>query len=421
TWNVDVSDNLSILREDAVTFMTNVVAEMSITNRAPIFTMDPIVMSNATAYVAYAGTLGGSATDADNDPLTFAKVDGPAWLSVATNGTLSGTPTFFDEGLNRFTVQVSDDDGGTNSATLEIAVDHGVVPTTMVQFDNLRGNLSDGTINGLPISNPHVGITKTTNGNDVVYSLRIVNQDLDGGGTFTDSLSWDVRVKGYAGGSFVLNGNDSSVTLGSNVLVGTFDNEFGVSGSDSRFTGPGESLRFSVENLVLTADAGFAARFDGFSGLWGTTGSYIYGEGPGGLESQQTTNNGALTFATNAVLTVTPAVNSERIRDLDGSFTVSAIEPAVAAVSFSVIQDGGQDYPGMTYTRVIAPAAYRIETTTNLTTSSWVPRSVGAADADVTMVAGPVDNTDGTETLSFRLNQGLDANPQLFIRINGAE
>ena len=77
----------------------------------------------------------------------------------------------------------------------------------------------------------NVTITKAANGNDVVYSLSIINQDFDGGGTLTDSLSWDIRVKGFTGGYFVPNSNDSSVTLGSSVFVGTINNEFGVSGT----------------------------------------------------------------------------------------------------------------------------------------------------------------------------------------------
>jgi len=41
---------------------------------------------------------------------------------VAANGDLSGTPTTADVGLNSFTVEVSDGNGGTDSATLEITV-----------------------------------------------------------------------------------------------------------------------------------------------------------------------------------------------------------------------------------------------------------------------------------------------------------
>ena len=45
-------------------------------------------------------------TDLDTgDTLTYAKVSGNAWLNVATNGVLSGTPAQGDVGTNSFTVR----------------------------------------------------------------------------------------------------------------------------------------------------------------------------------------------------------------------------------------------------------------------------------------------------------------------------
>jgi hypothetical protein len=96
--------------------------EGSATNNPPTFTSDPIVNANANQGLAYAGTISSSASDTDSDPLSFAKVGGPAWLSVASNGSLIGTPGAVDVGLNTFTVSVSDDKGGSDTATLQITV-----------------------------------------------------------------------------------------------------------------------------------------------------------------------------------------------------------------------------------------------------------------------------------------------------------
>jgi len=93
-----------------------------VTNNPPAFTSDPIAKPNASQGQAYSGTLSGSASDPDADALTFAKSAGPAWLSVAANGTLSGTPGTSDVGLNSFTVSVSDGRGGSDTATLQITV-----------------------------------------------------------------------------------------------------------------------------------------------------------------------------------------------------------------------------------------------------------------------------------------------------------
>ena len=54
--------------------------------------------------------------------LTFARVSGPAWLTVATDGTLGGTPANNDVGLNSWTVQVSDGINTPVQATLNITV-----------------------------------------------------------------------------------------------------------------------------------------------------------------------------------------------------------------------------------------------------------------------------------------------------------
>ena len=59
--------------------------------------------------LAYVGTLAGTASDIDAlDTLTYSKVSGPAWLQVASNGALSGTPGNSDVGSNAFTVRVTE-------------------------------------------------------------------------------------------------------------------------------------------------------------------------------------------------------------------------------------------------------------------------------------------------------------------------
>jgi hypothetical protein len=92
------------------------------TNNSPAFTSDPTVKPNGNQGLAYSGSIAGDASDADSDPLTFSKSAGPAWLSVASNGALTGTPAAGDVGLNNFTVTVSDGRGGIDTATLQITV-----------------------------------------------------------------------------------------------------------------------------------------------------------------------------------------------------------------------------------------------------------------------------------------------------------
>jgi hypothetical protein len=58
--------------------------------KAPAFTNDPVLRPKALPNTPYAGTLAGTATDPDGNPLTFARGFGPAWLVLAPNADLSG-------------------------------------------------------------------------------------------------------------------------------------------------------------------------------------------------------------------------------------------------------------------------------------------------------------------------------------------
>ena len=90
-------------------------------NEAPNFSNTTALTGVATQ--AYSTSLAGVATDVDaGDSLSYSKVSGPAWLTVATNGDLSGTPSLSDVGVNQWTVRVTDTAGLTADATVEITV-----------------------------------------------------------------------------------------------------------------------------------------------------------------------------------------------------------------------------------------------------------------------------------------------------------
>jgi hypothetical protein len=82
----------------------------------------------AQAGAAYAANMATNASDPNNDALTFSKVGGPSWLSVAGNGTVSGTPLSANDGTNTFVVQVTDPGGLFGNATLKL----NVIPATPI-------------------------------------------------------------------------------------------------------------------------------------------------------------------------------------------------------------------------------------------------------------------------------------------------
>jgi uncharacterized repeat protein (TIGR03803 family) len=88
----------------------------------PMFLSNPITQVGATATAPYSASLSSNAVAPAGDTLTFAEVSGPAWLTVAANGALSGTPAFSNEGTNLFTVSLSDTNGWSSTATMNITV-----------------------------------------------------------------------------------------------------------------------------------------------------------------------------------------------------------------------------------------------------------------------------------------------------------
>jgi hypothetical protein len=133
----------------------------------PVFGSDPLVKAGGTQGVAYSGSLSGDASDPDGGVLTYSKVSGPAWLSVAANGALSGTPTNAQVGANNFVVRVTDPTGLRDDAALAISV----------------ANVNDAPAFG---SDPIAGGNATE---DAAFSGSIAGSasDIDAGDTLTYS------------------------------------------------------------------------------------------------------------------------------------------------------------------------------------------------------------------------------------------
>ncbi|HEV2695228.1 MAG TPA: discoidin domain-containing protein [Verrucomicrobiae bacterium] len=91
-------------------------------NHAPTFLGNPFTVASVTAGQPYAGTLAGSASDSDGDPMSYAKVSGPNWLTVSGNGNLGGTALSGNVGTNIFVVSVADPSGSINTANMKLTV-----------------------------------------------------------------------------------------------------------------------------------------------------------------------------------------------------------------------------------------------------------------------------------------------------------
>jgi hypothetical protein len=118
----------------------------AVTNRPPTFLSNPFTVAGANAGQFYSASLASKASDPNGDPITFGKISGPAWLSVAANGTLTGSPLSANAGTNAFTVRVADASGLFTTATMQLLVLPAppIVLSTVLQGNDLLLNWTGG-------------------------------------------------------------------------------------------------------------------------------------------------------------------------------------------------------------------------------------------------------------------------------------
>ena len=86
-----------------------------------MFLSNPFTLASANAGQAYTASEATNASDPNGNTMTFAKVSGPAWLTVAqTAGEWHSV--FGDTGTNVFLVSVGDTLGLSNTATMDLLV-----------------------------------------------------------------------------------------------------------------------------------------------------------------------------------------------------------------------------------------------------------------------------------------------------------
>jgi M6 family metalloprotease-like protein len=91
-------------------------------NESPVFDASVMPVLGAVEGRAFSAALPVSATDPEGQSVTYRRQTGSAWLQVAPNGQLSGTPQNADAGLNTFTIRALDGKGGFDDALLSIDV-----------------------------------------------------------------------------------------------------------------------------------------------------------------------------------------------------------------------------------------------------------------------------------------------------------
>jgi len=262
----------------------NVLVVAAVGNQAPAFTVDPISKANGFADAAYSGSIASDASDPDADAMTFSKTFGPAWLSVASNGALSGTPAAGDVGANVFTVQV-DATGGSDTATLNITVDVqatllfyeedfstdpgyvGNDPTSIGAAGGAGTYFTFGQYNGTP----EIGVTTDT-------GVLHIDSNTSGGSARSRGLSVFIDTSAALAGTYtvsfdVSNWVDGTGTAGFKVLEG--------SGLDTGYLNIDNGDNNTAGGVPKRVNTSTAPAFNEIGNTWGagTKGSGITGNG----------------------------------------------------------------------------------------------------------------------------------------------
>lgn len=139
---------LVLLAGDYVATGGPAVLTISDSNHPPAWTPGQPVATNAVEGASYSAGFSSFAFDPDGDELVFSKVAGPSWLSVASNGTVSGAPSSSDVGVHGFTIRATDPGGLAD----ELAATIKILPETLdfeswkqIEFGN---EASDAAVSG---------------------------------------------------------------------------------------------------------------------------------------------------------------------------------------------------------------------------------------------------------------------------------
>jgi len=209
SWTVEVDDNID--GSDTALLLINVSTNPSPVETAPYFVADPFSKSDALAAAPYREFISNEAADPDQQALRFDKLSGPEWLNIETNGMVWGTPALSDFGGNTFSVRVSDTDGYSDFADLEIQV-NAQGSTAFFQADFAGSQAQDGLVTqSNPTPDPYGGVANLNAGTAVgTWSAG----SLLGSSVYTNLNANNVLFAGTGGYALTANLSASAMLAG---------------------------------------------------------------------------------------------------------------------------------------------------------------------------------------------------------------
>ena len=332
----------------------------------PFFNSNPFTKSAAVATLAYGGSIAANATDPGGNAMTFSKVSGPAWLGIAANGALSGTPANGDIGTNSFVVRVVDSASLSNSATMLIVVQGiPVFPTNPFVAPQANvGQAYSGSISN-SATDPD-GSTLTYSKTSGPAWLSIAN---DGTLSGTPGVG-DIGTNSFGVFASAPNGQAANATLLLN-----------VNGAPSFITTP-----FSVPDVTAGQPISGNIATNATDPNPGDTLTFAVVSGPAWLGLSGSGNLSGTPLSANVgpnsfVLSVTDSGSLSNTATLN--FNVLPAPPIMSAIGLQ-----GTNYV-LSWTGGIAP--YQVQLTTNISPTFWI--NIGAPTNGNSVIVAPTNSS----------------------------
>ena len=122
----------------------------------------PLRLAAIPESTLYTDTLLNYADDKDGDTLSFTVTSKPDWLTIATDGTMSGTPLFADAGENEMVVTVEDGNGHSDTQTINLLVNGFLQLANLFDNDMVLQRNMPLPVMGIAISNTAVTVAMST-------------------------------------------------------------------------------------------------------------------------------------------------------------------------------------------------------------------------------------------------------------------
>ncbi|WP_444994436.1 putative Ig domain-containing protein [Aliikangiella sp. IMCC44359] len=335
-------------------------------NQAPVITSTPVLVAQELADYAYQVT----ATDPDNDAITFTLNNAPVGMALSTNGLISWTPQVGQSGNHSVTVSATDSNEESDVQTFTIAVE--------VQANNSPSIISSPKTSTQPASVYRYLIDATDADDDVLsYTLvdgptGIVVSAVSGALTWTPQDSdrgahlITVSVNDGKGGEdfqtytlTVGSQNNQSPVITSTPIKTTQTNQaytYSVMASDADNDVLGYQLTQAPAGMNISTISGVV------SWMPDTVGSYLVevevSDGRGGFAKQRfnlVVNSGS----NQAPEIISESVNSATVNALY-AYQVEAVDPENETLTYSLIN---------------SPTGFYLDSNSGLI--SWVPGVTG--------------------------------------------